>query len=890
MKAMKARRRKIVVAAGVAAGLIVPAATPAGAQDIRVEVTGSNIKRVEAESALPVQTITREEITRSGVQTAAELLDRIAVNSSTLNYPLAQAFADSARIGFAGASLRGLGYQRTLILLDGRRLANYAHDGTAVDLGAIPLSAIERIEVLKDGASAIYGSDAIGGVINFILRNDFRGAEASAYYGDSQDGGGGEQTYSATIGWGDLAKDKFNAFATASYFHQDAMFGRERPWTASSYYPDEGVDITSGRTFPANVNIPGVGNRNPAFPNCSPSIVDVFFPDQCRFDPNPFLGVIPKTDRYNVIAKGTWEFAPQQRLFGQATYTHNEYNFVLQPAPISLGTLFPSTGPGAPGFFLPASSPYYPHAFAQQFGIDGQPLNVQWRPFDLGLRDSTTTSEQLRFVGGVKGTIKNWDYEAAYSYNESKDVDHLNTGYSSQAALLPLISSGRVNPFATNTPDIIDELHQTWLNADARNSKATVNAFDGKVSGDVWQLPAGPLSMALGGEFRKEKLDQNSAPILSTGDIVGYGTANPSTNGDRNAYAFFAEFNAPIVKTLEGNAAVRYDHYSDFGSTTNPKLSLRWQPTRSVLLRTAWGTGFRAPSLPELLTPQVTTNTQAGLSDPLRCPVTHDAVNDCTTQFVSIQGGNPDLKPEKSEQWTLGMVFEPIEGLSIALDAFKINVTGLVNILNAATILGDLNQYGQYVTRGPVDPNFPNLPGPISSIVTTNANLGATRMKGVDVDARYRLPKAEIGQFRLALNGTYYHSYNVQQLDGTWVGFVGTSSGTIGTINRWKHYATVDWERGPWGATLAQTYGSGYTDAFTNLDNEPRRVGAYELYDLQARYTGFKNTTLTVGAKNIFDRAPPFTNQTFTFQIGYDPSYADPRGRFWYGSISYAFK
>ena len=130
----------------------------------------------------------------------------------------------------------------------------------------------------------------------------------------------------------------------------------------------------------------------------------------------------------------------------------------------------------------------------------------------------------------------------------------------------------------------------------------------------------------------------------------------------------------------------------------------------------------------------------------------------------------------------------------------------------------------------------------------------------------------------------------MQQLDGTWVGFVGTSSGTIGTINRWKHYATVDWERGPWGATLAQTYGSGYTDAFTNLDNEPRRVGAYELYDLQARYTGFKNTTLTVGAKNIFDRAPPFTNQTFTFQIGYDPSYADPRGRFWYGSISYAFK
>jgi iron complex outermembrane receptor protein len=343
------------------------------------------------------------------------------------------------------------------------------------------------------------------------------------------------------------------------------------------------------------------------------------------------------------------------------------------------------------------------------------------------------------------------------------------------------------------------------------------------------------------------------------------------------------------MKTVEGNAAVRYDHYSDFGSTTNPKFSVRWQPMSNFLVRTAWGSGFRAPALPELNTPTAITNTQAGLSDPIRCPVTNDAVQDCSTQFQQINGGNANLKPERSEQWTLGFVWDIAKGVSVAIDGFKINITDQVGVPVAGVILSDLARFGQYVVRGPVDPNFPNLPGPIQSILTTYANLGAARIIGADVDLRFRLPRSWAGDFKLGLNGTYYHKYDIQNADGSWTGQIGQSSGTLGAIQRWRHYATLDWDYGPWGATVAQNYSMGYTDQNPNLEGNPRKVGDYDVWDIQGRYNGFKNVRLAAGVKNVFNKAPPFTNQNFTFQTGYDPSYADPRGAFYYGSITYTF-
>jgi len=358
--------------------------------------------------------------------------------------------------------------------------------------------------------------------------------------------------------------------------------------------------------------------------------------------------------------------------------------------------------------------------------------------------------------------------------------------------------------------------------------------------------------------------------------------------------------NIPIVKTLEGNVAVRYDHYSDFGSTTNPKFSLRWQPLQSVLVRGSYGTGFLAPTLYQSFTPQFGGVSLPGQTDPIRCPVTNDTGLDCDTQFNVLFGGNAQLKPEESEQATLGFVFEPIPGASFSIDYFKINLKNAIQTgIAVPTILADLSQFGSLVTRGPDDPNFPGLPGRITSIDQTYINLGAERIQGLDIEAHYRAPTTDWGRLSFNLAGTYYLRYDVQRPDGSYYGQVGNMLNSIlnslntGVIPRWKHYASMTWDQGPWPATIAQTYQTSYTDyAFDGTSDDccARTVGGMSIWDLQGSYTGFKNWKLALGVKNMFDTNPPRSNQQGTFVVGFDPTYYDPRGRFVYGAVTYTFK
>jgi len=284
--------------------------------------------------------------------------------------------------------------------------------------------------------------------------------------------------------------------------------------------------------------------------------------------------------------------------------------------------------------------------------------------------------------------------------------------------------------------------------------------------------------------------------------------------------------------------------------------------------------------------------TQPGVSDPLRCPTTGDS-NDCSTQFTTSNGGSPDLKPTKSNQTTIGGVWEPVSGTSLGLDWFYLDLKDqLTSGVPTATILGDLNQFGYLVTRGPVQPAFPTLPGPIASIYQHWLNLGETKIQGVDVDARFRLPATDIGQFTASVTGTYYIQYQIQQSDGSFAGFVSNAfqAPATGITPRWKSYAALNWTLGPWTATLGNSYQSSYIDVQTDNDGNLRRVGTLSLWDIQGSYTGFKNLTLTLGAKNLFDTNPPLTNQNNTFQVGFDPSYYDARSRFVYGSLTYTFK
>jgi iron complex outermembrane recepter protein len=895
MKALPVRRKHLPLASSIVATLAAMPGAPALAADIRVDVTGTNIKRVEGEGALPVQTITRSEIDRSGATSTAELLQLISANNSLGATALVNSVG-ALTFSAQTASLRGLGGGRTLVLINGHRVDGFAgeiQNVQGVNLAAVPFSAIERVEVLKDGASAIYGSDAIAGVINFILRSDYVGAEATGYYGTPTRSGGGDQWQgSASVGFGDLAKDRYNVFLSASYNEQKSLDQRDRNFSRTSYLPNIGLIGVSSNTFPGNVTTGGIGVVG-APNNCAPS---TFFEDLggCYYDPSrqPGVNMLPQDKLWNFFGTATFQISNDWQAYATALYSHDETQLTIQPGPVS--SLFPY-GPlnDIPSTItLQATSPFYPHALAAAAGVDGQPLDVRWRAVELGGRSTTDTNENAMLITGAKGSWRDWDFDASVFYSEGKTKQHIDAGYQVIPPLLDLLNSGTVNLFGPNTPEIHRQLEATSFVGDAFNGTSKNYGLQGKASGEIWKLPAGPLALAVGGEVRKETLDQIPGDLLQLGDVTGFGGAIGPVEGSRRAWATFAELNIPIIRTLEANAAVRYDHYSDFGGTTNPKFSLRWQPTRSLLVRGSWGTGFLAPSLYQLISPAIGNVTPTGFSDPVRCPVTGDTGLDCDTQFGDILGGNPNLKPEESEQTTLGIVFEPTTGVSFSVDWFKINLKNAITTgIPIATILGNLDLYGSLVTRGAPDPNFPDLPGRIATIDQRYINLGAVHVQGVDIEAHARSPVMDWGRLSFNLNGTYYLRYDNQNTDGTWTGTVGTAFGSVNTgiIPRWKHYASLTWDKGPWSATLAQTFQDSYTDWSPDLDGNLRTVGTMSLWDLQGSYTGFKNLKLTLGVKNLFDRDPPISNQQNTFILGFDPSYYDPRARFVYASVTYKF-
>ena len=922
---MNFQRKKVATALAFIAGSGALAATTAHGQtsspDIRVEVTGSNIKRVQAEGALPVTVITRQDIDRSGATTPMELLQQISSNNSFGAVSMANSVG-ATTLSAQTASLRGLGGGRTLVLLNGHRLEGFAGEiqgVQGVNLAAIPFSAIERVEVLKDGASAIYGSDAIGGVINFITRSDYVGADAMVQYGTPTRGGGGDQWLAqVSAGWGDLSKDRWNAWISGQYTEQKALDQADRDFSHSSYRPDIGLVGVSSNTWPGNIRnralnpvgpreagerIGVVTNRNGAAriadsaADCAPNIYvnDDILGRGCFFDPSAVHGInmIPHDKQYNVFAAGKFQITPDWQAYLQGAYSHDESNLVIQPGPVS--ELFPF-GPQASvdgTILMQPTSPYYPHNVAAAAGIDGQPLNVRYRTFDNGFRDLTDTNEHWNVTGGFKGSWLNWDWDASLFYSKGKTTEKINNGFQDYRLLYPILQSGVVNFFGDNTPDVVDLLRTANFHGDAITGDSKNYGAQVKTSGEIWKLPAGPLAMAIGAETRKEKLEQHMAEPLQSGFLTGYGGEIKDVQGDRTQWAAFTEFNIPIVRTLEGTVAVRYDHYDDFGATTNPKFSLRWQPTQQLLLRASYGKGFLAPSLYQLFTPNIHGVTQPGLSDPVRCPITGDTGFDCQTQFGVTFGGNLGLKPEKSENTSVGFVFEPVPQFSFAIDWFKIKLAdAITNGISPLTVLGDLSQFGSLVTRGPSTPDFPNLPGRIIDIDQRYINLGALKIQGYDIDLRYRSPAYDWGRMIFTLAGTYYNKYDAQNPDGTYSGQVGTAFGTVvtGIVPRWKHYISATWERGPWASTLAQTYQTSYTDQQTDLDGNFRTVGSLSLWDLQGSYSGFKNVKLTLGVKNLFDTDPPKSNQQSTFIVGFDPTYYDPRARFVYGSVGYTFK
>ncbi len=866
-------------------------ATAAGAQETaapattleRVVVTGSHIPQTDVETALPVQVLTREDIERSGVTTVEQLLERVPANVNPFN--LSQTVGNGQSPGLSSANLRGLGGGSTLVLLNGRRLGNYAFDGASIDLNSIPLAAIQRVEVLKDGASAIYGTDAIAGVINFILRKDFQGVEAVGSFSATQHGGGNEGDVAVTVGYGDPARDGFNVFASLAYQKQQALRAIDRSFASSAYRPDVGIENFNPFTFPSNIFDRARGRvLNPtAATGClPPSTFPYRFPPgnalACGYDFAPEIDLLPEVERTSALVRGTWRMNSDLDLFAEVMLGRNRIEANIAPNPI-----VPTTSFGQLRY--PAGGPFYPTEYAAANGLSGN-LLISFRASELGPRTNTTTSGTQRYVIGAEGRAAGWDYNVAAVYNWNKQENAYGGSYVYASRIIPAMATGLINPWGPSGPEGNALLESTTYNGTPQKADGTTSLINVVASREVMQLPAGPLTLALGAEARSERLSYDWDPEVLSGNTP-LGDQLKAVSGSRSVYSAYAELAVPILRGLDAQFAVRFDQYSDFGSTTNPKVAVRWQPLPSLLVRGSWGEGFRAPPLYTLSEPSAS----AGITiveDPVRCPVT-GLVDDCLAFVEVFSGGNPDLQPETSTQWNVGVVWEPLKRLSLALDYWAIEQKGIIEPLSQESLMLYHDRFANRITRGPVDPNFPALPGPIVSIDVSPVNLGTTQTSGIDAALNWQAPPQPWGNVRIGLQGTYVLQWETQVDGVTYVSRLGDA--TYGAaVPRWRSSLTLDWGFGPWGVTLAQIYSAGYSEQLREPLVGTRAVDSSSSWDLQARYTGFAGWQIAFGVRNLFDADPPFTVQGNTFQIGFNPQVASPLGRAFYVRAGYSFR
>ena len=915
---------------GLSATLIL--ASPAFAQTAtgtdskleRVEVTGSSIKRIDGETALPVQVLTRDDIARSGVSSVEQLLKSVTATSTFGAATVAGTGSGGGQGGnnsVSTISLRGLGAARTLVLINGRRSAP-ANGGSAVDIASIPVASIERVEVLKDGASAIYGSDAVAGVVNFILRRDFTGTEISATVGaPTRSGGGTEAKVSMFSGFGDFDKNGFSGTLSATYQAVKPIFGSSRSF-ARNLDVDNYLDKTNPTaTFPANIRLNnGSIIAPPNYPNCGPySLVSPLNPGICRYDNASYDALQPDSKLASVALSGRFKLASDFEAYGDASLTQNKTMNTVQhvlingaalavghPYRTSLANLLNTQYPQFPQLksltgsgwaLLPPTSPYYPTAYANSKGLTGQPLVLQFRSVPTGVRKTEDISDNQRLVLGVRGSALGWDVDTGLIYSKNKTSTYLRQGWVDTDSYLNLVNTGVINPFGDTTdPAALAAALATNTNALFSTITQTIKGVDAKASREVFKLPAGAVSVAVGAELRQETLDINPSDANRRGLVAGFGgVGGVPTVGDRNVTSGYVEVAVPIIKGLELDAAVRYDKYQNVGSTTNPKLSLRWQPVDQLLVRASAGTGFRAPTLLNLLQPQSQGVTTNGQRDSVRCPTVSATNVDCSTQYNTLGGGNPDLKPEKSKSMTLGTVFEPTRDYSIGVDYFDVEVkeTITAGAASVTTILADPTRFSSLIVRNAPDVNASGA-GPIAYILQGLVNLGKVKVKGADLDLKGRVLNTGSNKVTLRLNGTYFSKYDVQNLNLSYSSQINNpANGSIGVVLRWRHTAGATWDTGPWSTSLTQNYQTGYNDVRTPLQPAAvptRKVASYTTYDTQIAYSGIKDVKLMLGVKNLFDTNPPYTNYGGGFVGGYDLSYIDVRGRFVYLTAGYTFK
>ena len=872
----------IALAVSAAIAMSVPGMQSAAAQELEeVVVTGSRIKRENIETAaLPVTVITRVELEASGETSVADYIRDLPFNS----FGSARQSSGNSAQSFAGISLRGLGEGRTLILVDGRRAPVAPNVGSAQDLNSIPLAAVERIEVITNGASAIYGSDAIGGVVNIITRRDFSGVQAMVGGSDPEREGGETEEGSLIFG---ASGDRGSLLAGISYTHRDIIFQRERDYSFS----DSSISSFSNEFYNAAA-APGTlyGFRatsrhiNPTYGSAVPG--------GCEGRGFVKTGT-GATSRcfYNYSLEGAYEAeVGNTALFARGQYDLNDDWTTYLNTSISrvesFGRYAPVPSSPWPGgsIFLPSNSPNHPANKFPTAGYPTTPLFMRHRFAALGNRDTFTDANNYLVDWGFDGKLGNFDINVGVRRSDAQYYE-FGRNYVVGGLAQQQISSGAYNiynPFG-NSRSVLDSMIAT-INRDATFVSKEIYAT---ASTDLFELPGGTAGIAFGGEYRKETYKDIYDTLQSSGQIVG--SAGNSAFGGRQAKAAFVEVSLPIVKSLEANLAARFDEYSDYGNDLSPQVALRWTPLESVTVRASYGEGFRAPTL-DILSAQPSFSA-ASVADPRTCQA-FGLSPTCTTQVTTYSIANPNLESEQSEQFGFGVVWDPLEWLRVKTDYWNIKLTNQVSFVGIGTIIACLERgtgvcpSGLSILPANVDPpvvanglGFVRAPaGEILYGQTGYANLGFTETDGVDLNLRASYDFGSWGKLssELLLSRTlnYSGSSGVNVVDQ-----VGVPEERGVLSNTWTYGDfSFTWNMNYIASTRStqadyiDSYGPDYDYGYA------LRLPSWVTHDVQLNWNTPWNGRLTLGATNVTDKDPVQDPFDPTGQ-GYDQNLYNGYGR-----------
>jgi iron complex outermembrane receptor protein len=773
-----------------------------------------------------------------------------------------------------------------------------ADDGqkSFTDLSTVPMEAVERIEILKDGASSTYGADAIAGVVNIILRKDFTGLVLKAEGGESKYRDAETGKASMTWGKGDLDNDGFNVMTNVEVYTNHELknkaradrewigHGDIRPWGYAANSQFAGGYITPGAASPG----PTGALRDPktsqyvALPGCSQfSPVTAQDPaGGCLWYQDQFRSMQPQIDGFNLYARGTKNLDGGLQLYAEAGYSSRNTSFTLVPPSTSSTVAFPPNAASPTGVISYGNTILMSAAHPQNpYGAD---VRLRYSMFDVGPSTRSVDNSFNRFVLGLKGQKLGWDFDTAFVHSKSE----LDLNYSNMINM-KVLQAALGNPASQYFPYYIGtqasknpaSLYAAMVTNATSHSTTQLDIIDFKASRELMQLPGGAMGVAFGAEHRREKLDNPSLSGTKDGSI---NASYVAAKGDQNISAVFVEVAAPVIPTVELTGAVRYDKYKNFSSTT-PKVGAKWTPLKTFALRGTYSEGFRAPGPAEAGVESQSTGSSS-VRDPIRCPGGVPAAGgatqaDCAISIGAVKVGNPNLAPETSKGYTLGMVWDPLPNTGFSLDAFKIRRENEINPLSyveAAALPTAIRNDNNLVVNGVAIPNT-------GTLLLSNApyqNSSFTEIKGVDLDIKQRFKLGDYGRATVGLTWTHIASWVRAEKSGTRYQYAGThgncdTSNCAGTPKD-KVSATASWDfsqkfnmtaTANYRADMQNVYFAGDKCASQFANGSPApgncRLASFTTIDLSARYNVTKQLQVYGSISNLFDKIAPLDPLTY---------------------------